>query len=348
MGLAAFAGMSLICVISPTSIVLVIARIGQGAAAAGMLPQIFSVIQPAYRDAARERAVALYYAVLALGVVLGQALVTANLFDLGWRAPFVLTAIAAVGALGGVRRLPDPRSAVAVQLDLAGAALLSVAIASLMWPLLFGRQDGWPRWVWPVFGCATVFGLVFVQRQRSLTRHGRSPLLDLSILTLPGVARRLTAACVVMGAYAGMIFALTFYLQSGLGLSASGVGLTFAPDAIGFASASLLVSRASMRYRLHPPCVGSLTLAAGFCLAASLTHVLSRGGRASCERESCIAFGQHRRGWHVHCRSLAQPGRATWSVDGRRRSLSRAAECASFLHICGGQVRALVRTTTQG
>jgi len=82
------------CALAPDSQVLVGFRFVQGAGAAVLVPQVFSIIQLTFTGAARARALSAYAAVLSAGavagLVLGGVLVTANLFGTGWRPVFAI------------------------------------------------------------------------------------------------------------------------------------------------------------------------------------------------------------------------------------------------------------------
>src|SRR6202046_3049040 len=111
-GMAAFALASALCGLAPTSDILVVARLVQGAAAALMVPQVLSIIRVSF--AARERRVALgvYGMTIAVGQVSGQALggilLSANVFGLSWRPIFLVNVpVAALTFLIGFRALPE-------------------------------------------------------------------------------------------------------------------------------------------------------------------------------------------------------------------------------------------------
>jgi len=267
-GLAGFTLASLACGLAPDAAALAVARIVQGAAAATALPQVLSIVQLAYNGPARDRAVAMYSSVLAVGVVAGQVagglLVSADVAGIGWRAVFLVNVpIGAALLRPAFRRLPATYAEKPAPLDGPSVIALSAATALLFAPLLFGRQQGWPPWVWPSAAGSCVLATAFIRRQRRARAHNGSPLLDFTVLAAPGVARRLAGACLVMGAYAGYLFALTIHLQSGLGFTAARAGLTFAPYAVGFGAASLSVARAPQSWQRLLPVVGATALAVG-------------------------------------------------------------------------------------
>jgi MFS family permease len=279
MGLAAFTMASLAGGLAPTPATLVLARALQGAAGAVMTPQVLSLIQTGFAGEARARAIGAYSVVLAAGVAAGQVLgglvVGAGLLDAAWRPALLLNVPAGAVLLVAARRglpatAPGPRR----RLDLAGVAVLSAAVLALVVPLTFGRDAGWPAWVWPSLAAAALALALFVALERRIGAHGGDPLFDLSVLTLRGVAAGVAAVMVVMGVYAGFLLSLTIHLQDGLGFTPLRAGLTFAAYAAGFAAASLTWPRLPVALRDRLPVLGPVAMAAGLLGLAAVV----RGG----------------------------------------------------------------------
>ncbi|WP_329253277.1 MFS transporter [Actinoallomurus sp. NBC_01490] len=267
-GLAGFTAASLACGLAPDGPALVAARFAQGGSAALVLPQVLSLIQLGFSGPARARALGLYSMVLALGVAIGQIAGGVIVSAAGWRPVFLLNVPvgAVLIAVGG--SLPGGRERVRSRLDVPGVLILSTAMTAVVVPLVFGREEGLPPWTWVCLaaGCAGL--AVFAWHER----RAASPLLDLGVLRAPGVAPGLFAACAVMGAYAGLIFALALHLQSGLALSPLAAGLAFLPYTVGFAAAGLSWPRLPAHGRL--PVAGLLV----FAVAAPLVAVAVRHG----------------------------------------------------------------------
>jgi MFS family permease len=266
-GLCAFTLASLAGGLAPSPIALIVARAVQGGAAALMTPQVLSIIQLQFDGELRARAIGAYSLVLALGVAAGQivggVLVGAHLIDDAWRPALLLNAPVGLAVLILARRgLPDVARGARRRLDVRGSALLAAALLALVLPLTFGRDAGWPAWVWPCLGgCALGFA-AFAVLERRVRARGRDPLFDLELLRLPGVVFGVLAVLLVMACYAGFLLSLTLHLQDTLGFTPLQAGLTFAAYAGGFAAASLTWTRAGTATRDRLPVAGPLLMGA--------------------------------------------------------------------------------------
>ncbi len=266
-GLAAFSVASLAAGLAPGPPTLIVSRAFQGAAAALMTAQVLSIIQVRFDGERRARAIGAYSMILAVGVaagqILGGLLVSAQLMPEAWRPALLLNApIGAILLVGSRRALPPMAPGSAQRLDLGGVALLAAALLCLIVPLSFGRDYGWPAWVWPCLAVFTLAGALFVALERRLEARGEQPLFDLRLLAIPRVASGVLAVMLGMSCYAGFLLSLTLYLQDGLGFSPLHAGLIFAVYATGFATASLTWTRASAETRERLPVLGPVVMGA--------------------------------------------------------------------------------------
>src|SRR6516225_9802424 len=156
-GAALFGLASLAAGLSGSGAELIAARVVQGAAAAAMAPQVLATFRVIFAREERGKAFGIYGAMLgfasAIGLVLGGLLTEANVFGWEWRSVFFVNVPVAVAALiAGARYVPETRDPAARRPNLPGAVLLAGSLIAIVYPLLEGRQLGWPAWVWLLLG----------------------------------------------------------------------------------------------------------------------------------------------------------------------------------------------------
>ena len=263
LGMAGFTLASALCALAPTADLLIASRVLQGLAAAAMVPQVLAIIQITFPPAERPRALGYFATSLGLGSIAGQllggVLVGADLFGLGWRAIFLVDVPVGLAALAiAARLLPESRSA-GVRLDLGGVALLSLGLFLLIFPLIEGRQAGWPGWVGASLLAAAFLLAVFIAYERAVAARGATPLLDLALFRNPSFVIGLVMVVAFYGGQAAFFLVFTVFLQQGFGFTSLTAAYAFLPFACGFSGASALAARAA---RL----VGSGILALGSSL----------------------------------------------------------------------------------
>src|SRR6266568_4327305 len=278
-GLATFTIASLACGLAPNTGALVGARFVQGTGAALMVPQILSVIQRQFSGAARTRALGVYTATLASGAVVGQViggvLVSANLFGASWRPVFLVNVpVGLAAALLVPRLVPADHVPGGRRLDLAGLSTASTAVLAIVLPLVLGHQEGWAAWTWASLAAGALLSVVFVLVERSIAARGGDPLLNLRVLSSPGLGAGLTALGAAMIGYGGFLFTFALHLQLGLGANALRAGLPFAPGAAAFGAAGYW-----WRARLPRPGTGPARGRARRALAVPAAGGLRRGVR---------------------------------------------------------------------
>ncbi|HEY6496951.1 MAG TPA: MFS transporter [Trebonia sp.] len=270
-GMAAFALASAASGLAPTSDILVIARLVQGAAASMMVPQVLSIIRVSFPARERRAALGVFGMTIAAGQVSGQALggilLSANIGGLGWRPIFLVNVpVAALTFLLGFRGVPESRSPNRPSLDLTGVALLTLAAGLLTIPIVEGGALGWPLWCWLFLAAVPPAVAAFVWWERR-ARASRQPLVDLDLFRSRDFRRGLGVNLTLYATFSSFFFVLGLYLQSGRGESPMAAGLTFVPLAVGNFVASLSSSSLVGRY-------GHSTLTAGAALQAAGLLVL--------------------------------------------------------------------------
>jgi MFS family permease len=79
--------------------------------------------------------------------LVGGTLVGLDLFGLSWRLIFIVNVPIGIAAtIVGARLIRDSRSEERPSLDWAGVALASTCLFLVVFPLVQGRELGWPSW----------------------------------------------------------------------------------------------------------------------------------------------------------------------------------------------------------
>ena len=276
-GVATFTVASLACGLATSTGALIGARFVQGAGAAAMVPQVFTVIQRRFSGATRARALSVYAAVLATGAVAGQVLggilVSADLFGTGWRPVFLVNVPVGVAIIVLVPLLLPVDRPGGRRLDLAGLVTGSAAVLLIVLPLVLGRQESWPGWTRVCLASGVALVGVFVWVERSVAARDGDPLLDVGVFRAPGMTAGVVALAAGMIGYGCFLFSLTLHLQLGLGYSALRAGLTFAPAATVFGVTGYY-------WRRLPPRLHHRLVPAGLLVAGLVYLALSAGLRA--------------------------------------------------------------------
>src|SRR6185437_10088034 len=187
-GMGGFVGASMLCALAPTSTALIVGRAVQGALAAIMVPQGFGLIRELFGDQGQQKAFGVFGPVMGLaavaGPLLGGGLVNLDLLGTGWRAIFLVNVPLGVAAIAAGRRFL-PRTAPAtpgLRLDAPSVTLAMVGGFALVYPLIQGREQGWPMWSFVLLGVGILTLAAFGRLQSRRASQGRAPLVEPSIL----------------------------------------------------------------------------------------------------------------------------------------------------------------------
>ena len=255
-GVGVFVLSSAACGLAPSLPALVSARLVQGVGAALMMPSSLTLIREAYSDGvARGRALALWSlggaVAAAAGPVAGGALSLIT-----WRLIFFINipvGLVTLAVLGAVRRSPRRP----VPFDAAGQITAIAAMGALTYGVIEAGAAGFtaPR-VLAAFTAAAIAAVVFLIAQA----RGRHPMVPLDLLrSRPAVIASATGFAFI-GAFTGMVFVYSLYLQDLRGQSSFTTGLVFVPLAVLSGFVSLLGARLSERFGPRVPIIGGMAV----------------------------------------------------------------------------------------
>jgi EmrB/QacA subfamily drug resistance transporter len=238
LGVAGFTASSALCGLAQSPEMLIGFRLVQGVFAAVMIPQGFGIIREAFGPDEVQKAFGMFGPVIGgsavLGPVVGGLLVDGDLLGTGWRMIFLVNVPLGIAALlYGRRLLPESRAEQPPKLDLAGATLVSVAAGLLVYPLIQGRESGWPAWAFVSMAASLVVLAAFVVLERRRERAGVSPLVTPSLFRKRAFSAGLVTALVFFAGMIGLMLTFMLYLQIGEGYSAIHAGLAMVPWSLG-------------------------------------------------------------------------------------------------------------------
>src|ERR671930_1222999 len=238
-GAAGFTVASIACALAPTAEALIVFRAVQGGVGAVMVPQVFGLIRDLFKPQEMGRAFAILGPACGLSAILGPVvsglLIDANLFDTGWGMIFLVNVpIGAFVLIAGARHLPSVApTAVTKRFDLAGVAIAAIGAFMLVYPLVQGRELGWPDWVKMLLVASVPVLAAFAAYQVRRKRSGATPLIETSIFRTRSYVSGIVFAVVFLGAMGGVTLTLGVLLQVGLGYTPIHASLTTAPFALG-------------------------------------------------------------------------------------------------------------------
>jgi EmrB/QacA subfamily drug resistance transporter len=240
-GLIVFAAASVACGLAQWPVMLIAARLVQGAAGALVSPAALSLLTTTSPEGpARNRALAIWQATTAAGATAG--IVAGGLLTqyLGWRAVFLVNPPLIVVMLALIGRLPASPPAGGSRLDYRGAALVTAAIASLIFGLSNGQQHGF---VTPVtiiaLIVAALLGAGFVRAELTAS----APMLPLAILAAPSRRAAIAAMLMIGAVLAGYVYFVSLFLQKVLHFSPLLTGVALVPSTVVVVVVSTLGTR---------------------------------------------------------------------------------------------------------
>ncbi|WP_280429826.1 MFS transporter [Nocardia brasiliensis] len=240
----AFTVFSVWCGMSTSAVELVIARIFQGAAGAGMAAQTIAILIASFPPSRHQLVFALYGATAGfagmLGPIVGGALVTADIAGLGWHSVFLMNLPIGLLAFAlGFRYLRLGKPPERDRLDLGGVALSTVSLFALLAALVDIQQNGWRPVPFVVLAAALAMGAVFLAYERRLVWRGGSPLVRLDLFADRGFAIGAGQVACFFGLFTAFVFTVSITLQDILHFSPLRTGIAMTPFALGAGAGAL-------------------------------------------------------------------------------------------------------------
>jgi EmrB/QacA subfamily drug resistance transporter len=269
-GLALFGIASLACGLAQWPIMLIIARIVQGAAGAMVSPAALSLLTTTNAEgAARNRALAIWQATTAAGATAG--IVAGGLLTqyFGWRAVFLINPPIIAIMLALVPRLPAGKRSGGGSVDVRGALLVTTGIAALIFGLSSGQQHGFTA---PATLIALALAVLLTTGFVFTEKRSAAPMLPVSILAEPARRAAIAAMLLIGAILAGYVYFASLYLQKVLGFSPVATGLALVPSTVTVVLVSTLGTRLLARFSIKAVLLAGLAcMGAGQLWLAQIT-----------------------------------------------------------------------------
>lgn len=253
-GMIGFTVFSCLCGISQTPNQLNLMRFLQGVSAAFMVPQAIAFIQVLFLDPhERSKAIGWFGITLGLASVIGQVLggyfAGGHFFVPGWRLIFLVNLpIGVLSLIAAHFYLPETEKHTGTKMDMSGVAVLTLVLFCLIYPLIQGREAGWPWWSFALLILSVVIFVYFVYDQHHKKISGKAPLIDIALFKFHDLNIGLVAVLFHFMMHTSYLLLSAVFLQNGLGLSPMTSGLYFVAPGILFTISSVIASRLIPRY----------------------------------------------------------------------------------------------------
>ncbi len=218
-GLTVFALGSLLCSLSPTIEILILARMLQAIGGSMLNPVAMSIITQVFTGRVeRARAIGVWGGVVGISMALGPIVGGALIELVNWTAVFWINLpICAVAIVLTAIFVPESRSVTMRDVDPVGQGLGMTFLFGVVYVLIEGPVRGWNDARIVVVAVVALLAFVWFLRYES-RRH--DPFIDLRFFrSIPFASATMIAVC-AFAAWGAFLFVMALYLQDERGFSA--------------------------------------------------------------------------------------------------------------------------------
>lgn len=234
---------SFFCGAANSLVMILIARLVQGAGGGGLQPLSQAILTESFPPQKRGMAMGVFGLGVVVAPILGPTLGGYLTDRFSWRWAFYINIpVGVLAVLLILRYVKDPpyiTNAKAGKLDTIGFGLLALGLGCLQIILDRGQQDDWFGAVWIRWACLIMVASLIAFVVSQLTRE--HPLVDLSVFKV----RNFTLGCILIFMFGAAIYAavtiLPLFYQEMMDYSSWWAGLAVAPRGIGSIIAMPLV-----------------------------------------------------------------------------------------------------------
>jgi len=228
-GLAGFAGTSLLCGIAPTVEFLIICRTLQGAAGALLVPGSLAILTASFQGEEQGRAFGLWAGASGATTILGPFVGGLLVNTISWRVAFLINLpFLLVAYVATVRFVPESRDEEATgHFDWFGSLVVVIAVAGLAFGTIRGQQQGWTE---PAVVVSLAAGAVAAVAFPFMMTRRRDPLVPPKLFRSRNFTVTNLSTFLVYGAlYVALTF-LGIFLIGTLGYNEQAAGIALIPS----------------------------------------------------------------------------------------------------------------------
>jgi EmrB/QacA subfamily drug resistance transporter len=220
-GLIAFTLASALCGFAGTIGQLIIFRFLQGIAAGFAVPQTVTLIQLNFTsEEHRSKALGYYGVTLGIASILGQFLggyfVTTHFLIEGWRLIFLINVpIGIVAVVMAAYFIPESKLSNKARFDMGGVVLLTAALSALIYPVIQGRELGWPLWTLLMLLFSFLLLASFIRYENKRISLQKDVLMPMQLFKIRSFNLGLGMVFLYFGAYSTFLMTCALFLQRG-------------------------------------------------------------------------------------------------------------------------------------
>lgn len=271
LGLALYAGSSLLGGLATSPGLLIAARAVQGIGGAFLFPATLTLVSTSFAEGReRNRAFAVWGTAGGSGMILGSLLGGVLTDAFGWESVFFVNVpLAGLAALLSFSLIaPDAPRAKGRSFDLVGALTSTVGVTAVVYTLVQGPEHGWTS---PAVLGSAVAGVVLLAVFVAVELRSADPLLPLRLFRNRNLSVGAAVTFLFMGTFGTLLYFLTVYFQGVHGYDALTTGLAFLVPMVAIAIGSQTAGRLATRYGIRPVLAAALLVGGAGAVVLGLT-----------------------------------------------------------------------------